>query len=396
MRALFVLLVACGAPSVSEPTKAKTLFTLDLQPATESSCNIVPYIGNVAVGTDAAYAITHAHLPPCNNGGGDASSKIKSSVYEFSKTGGPAMRIGDAGETQEGGGPRPRIAAGNGDAVWIYEPMAGTINAGSKNGLISGSFSVPNANVPAGIVVDATKTYLAGWSGPTGPASPMAPRYPCCGNTGGNPPPIGYAFVQLTNTTGTSASTIGTTAPSWYAEQVNNPLVANADNLYWLQHDSGAGAAIIGRPKAPGGVNDPIGTIPNDIPGGIAADAEHVAWSATTDMRPFFRDNNFETKVLMTDKFACLDLQLDGDFVYFLVEDVVDIPDNDDNILRNIGVARVSITTREMESIELGIPGPEAAPRSLFLDGDGIILAAPYIVARIDKAALDGQTQIEK
>ena len=79
-----------------------------------------------------------------------------------------------------------------------------------------------------------------------------------------------------------------------------------------------------------------------------------------------------------------------------LAVDLAKDGDQSDKVVRNIGIVRVSITTREMESIVLGIAGPEAAPRSLFIDGDGIIVAAPFVVARIDKDALDGQAQIEK
>src|SRR6185503_16134151 len=104
-----------------------------------SDCKPGRHIGNVAIGGDFAYAITHTFTPSCSNGGGNNMAQLPSAVYQFSKTGGPPMKIGDAGSTAESGGIKPRVAASATDAVWLFDPGAQTIQISSKNGTLGGS-----------------------------------------------------------------------------------------------------------------------------------------------------------------------------------------------------------------------------------------------------------------
>lgn len=407
MRALAAIACLAGCfgegPTPSAPSEATILFALELQPLHQDNCRSASYIGNVAVGSDAAYAITHTFLPACSGGNGNPEEQLPSSVFAFGKRGGPRMKIGDAGMSQEGGGSKPRVAAFGTEAVWMYtEPAASAIQVRSKSGSIGGSFQPsPGFSVPTTILVDANATYVAGAPPPAGPWNPNAPRYPCCGTSNTNG---AYGFFQLTNASSTSATAMPGTPPRFFGEQMREAMVANSTTLFYVQHAM-PGATIHSQPKN-GSAGEQLGMIAGQ-PAGLAADDVHVVWSTTLDFTTSSPGRDFcsitstttaaprtETLLLSTSKFSCLDLALDGSFVYFTIVEM--IAGEGDDLVRNVGIGRVSIDTRELETIALGISSPQAGPRQLFVDDDGLIVVAPFVVARIAKTALDGHQDIAK
>ena len=410
MRAAILLLLAgCfgEGPTPGTPSRATVLLALELHPIkADGDCRSGRYIGNVAIGGDFAYALTHTFLPACGGDStGNANESITSTVYQFSKTTGSPMKIGEAGKTQEGGGPRPHVGASATDAVWLYsETGSSTVQVASKSGAIGGGVMVSGGAVPASVIVDATKTYFATWNGPDGPAF-MSPRYPCCG-TSGNPPPSSNGFFQLTHAVPTVISAMPV-QPKFTPDQIKDTLVANSSTFFYFEAAM-TNVNIKALPKT-GGTAQDVAILGNDVfPGGLAADDTHIAYASTIDMKDFQNTVQHScsinvadatapftsTTLINTNKFSCTDVALDATHVYFPIVELFDADSG--NLLRNRGIGRFDLATKEFESIELGIPGPEAGPREIYVDGDGLILVAPYAVARIAKTELAGKHEIEK
>jgi hypothetical protein len=301
--------------------------------------------------------------------------------------------------TQEGGGSKPRIGANATDAVWFYGEADGPgVHVRSKTGKVLGDFDLTangQATVPAGMIVDETKTYVGTWGGPTGASNIMSPRFPCCG-PGNNQQ--NYNFIQVTNANPAVPSSIGPT-PHFEPAQIKESVVANSTSLIYF--DS---LQIRGVPKA-GGSQFDVGMLPaGGKPGGLAADDMHIAWANTVDFATNQSDAGcqitvanatapFEPmQVLSTGTWSCTDIALDGSTVYFPIVEMLDT--DSDPVMVNRGIGRVDLVTKDFESIELGIAGPELGPRAVFVDGDGLIVVAPFAIARIAKDELNGKHEI--
>ena len=397
--ALLLVLTGCfgEGPTPSQPSEATTLFTLDLRPIIEGDCQPHPYIGHVAIGSDAGYVVTHAYVPACSGGGGGNMTPIPSTVFQFGKTAPSRMKIGDAGMVQGGGGAHGRVAALGGDAVWIYtEQMSNSVFVRSKSNTFTGTFT--SSAMPTSVIGDGATLFVGASPAPTGPANANSPRFPCCGTSN----PMGsYSFFQLSTALAVAALPV---TPKFFYEQVKDSLVANTNTLFYVEHTN-PGASIRSQPKN-GSAGEVIGTLAGQ-PAGLAADDAHIAWSATPDftLASPGMDNCFvamttvdaprtETMLLSTSAFSCLDLALDGDAVYFTIVEL--LPGDGDDLLGNVGIGRVNLATREFESVALGIATPQVGPRQLFIDGDGLIVVAPFAIARIAKSALDGAHDIAK
>jgi hypothetical protein len=406
LRRLAILTVLAGCfgegPTPESARDAKVLFALPLQPlVADEDCVNVPYIGNVALGEEHGYVATYAFLPACGNGTGNPETKIAATVYEFDKRGGPTRSLGDAGMTQEGGGPRPRIGARGADVVWIFGEQA--LKMRLPDEMVTVATAWPSGSGQAAtMLVDDGRTYVAGWNGFAGPYHDLDPTYPCCG--GGNNNPSSDNLFVFTHASPPVVTTLHG-SPMFFGEQVKDPLVMNGDTLFFLQR-MGGGVAITALPKA-GGPTTMVATVDGgSIPSGLAASATHVAWGTTNDFRITPTDVDAcsisvvrvpvpgtPEELLRTSAFSCMDVALDVDHVYFTIVDVVDGDGSD--LVRNRGVGRVNLTTGELETLALGITSPHVGPRQVFVDGDGLVLVAPFAVARIAKDALAGRHDLE-
>lgn len=407
-------------PEPTAPTEATILLALELHPLKspdDGPCLSGRFLGNVAIGSDFGYAVTHTFLSSCNGGQGDPNQPLSSLVFQFSKQGAGAEEIGTAGQTQEGGGPRPRIAAQGAEAVWVFgqSGMSG-LTVSSKSGTIGGSIMGDNA---AGIVVDETRTYVGTGPSQGGAFNPLDPKFPCCGN-GGSGQPGQNGFVQLTHMAPTTAMNMPV-APRFLCFQMKDCLVQNTDTLYYTTHAEPPGPQPVIIKSQPKNLTagEQIGALPPPpcstcapevIPTGLVADDTHVVWSTSLDFTKFTSDlrdpppaacsikvttvaaPRQERELLSTTKFSCLDVALDGNFVYFTIIQLD--PGDFNSVLRNVGIGRIALDTGNFESIATGISGPEAGPRQVFIDGDGIIAVAPFVIARYAKSALDGRHDI--
>jgi hypothetical protein len=409
MRAAFlVALAGCfgAGPDITAPSEATILLALEPPRLDGDSCELGSYLGNVAIGASEAYAVTLAYQPSCSGGGGAFDASIPSRLLAFSKTAAGAPReLGTAGDTADAAGQRPRIAALPGGALWLYQAAGngGRLTIESTDGSVGGTIESPfGFNSAGSIAFDAGHAYVAAWQPPGGPTIGTDPRYPCCG--GGNGPMAPSAVLQLSLEPTATVAQLG--MPTVACELVEDCLVVGADALFYFVHAIPAGGTLVTQPKAnvaPTTVAD-LG----DAPAGLVADAAHVAWSTSID---YARTSNadlrrcsifvapttppFEPRTLLeTSVFSCLDLALDGDALYFTI---VELRSSDPaDVVENVGIGRISIATGELETLALGIRGPESGPRRIFVDGDGLIVVAPLIVARYPKTALDGRHDLAR
>jgi hypothetical protein len=410
MRALPLALV-CGCfgagPEPTEATEAEILFSLPLGPIVESNCQPRPYVGGVALGDTHGFVITHTYLPACEGGNQGPNNQLPVVVFEFPKIKGPPRALDNmAGSIGIGGGGKPRIAAFGAEAVWAFTPMEGSTQTElrSRSNSITGLFSSTTRGA-SGLVLDATHTYIGGTEDSFGNTQINDPRYPCCGSGGGNPQPTPSTFVQVTNTTNTTPSSF--TAPDFNAEHVKDCLVGNSTALFSLERSGQAMTSVARRPKATPDAPTQLGQISVGRPGGLAANETHVAWSITRDyVQPEDPDRcaifviaadgamGAEQEVFATNRFSCLDVALDATHVYFTILALSQFEDQSDGLLRHVGIGRVPLAGGMPEILDLGIIGPHAAPRGVFVDGDDLILVAPFAVAKLRKDALAGRTDV--
>jgi hypothetical protein len=394
------LLAGCfgTGPEPTTASEAQILLALDIGPLTASGqCNPVPFIGNVAVIGDQGYVATHAYLPACQDGMGNSQATIPSDVLQFSIAGGPVQRVASAGSVMIGGGPKPRVGGSPLlSPVWTEQnPNGGGIAVQARDaGDLAVTFGTTNAAV--GIVGDDSALYIGAWNVPGGPYNMNDPRYPCCG--GGNQVPGNADLVKVSP----PSAVTPLPAPGLSCKQVKDCLVASSDTLFYVKDD--AGAAVSALPKA-GGSDEVVARL-DLVPTGLAADAAHVAWSASLDFTAFFGSDALGAPctiqatattrpyaprtLLHSEEFACLDVALAGDFVYFTIGKLVRRDQNSDPVVVNLGIGRVDITTLAVETLALGIDGPEVGPRWLFVVGDQVVLVSPFVVAKLPTSVLDG------
>lgn len=193
--------------------------------------------------------------------------------------------------------------------------------------------------------------------------------------------------------------------PRFATDQIKQSVVANTSSLYYFDVGTTT-TTIAGLPKT-GSTPETVATVaPNAFPGGIAADDAHVAWlttlyfpttgtesSCTINMTTVTAPRT-EVQLLSTNKFSCTDVAIGGGHVYFPIVEAFSADSGP--LVRNVGIGRIDLVSQVFESIELGIPGPEAGPRQVFVDGDGIIVVAPFVIARIEQRELTGKHEIDK
>jgi len=379
-----------------------------MHPLKQDNCMSGKYIGNFAVGNEFGYVVTHTFLPACGGGGtGNADELLPSSVIKFDKhTGERRSTVGPAGMTKEGGGPRPRVAARGTDVEWTYTDPGGTaITIASESNTIVGSAG-SQPTVVSSLIFEDTRTFAASWSGPMGPSNALSPRYPCCGGSSNNPPPS--TLFSFTNASPAVVTGLGLT-PSLVIDQLKEPMVASSSSLLFFQLTP-SGTALVQYPKTGGTATTQIATFgPSAYPAGLAVDETHIIYATSVDFRQFGNGGNppdectissrdpaaptsSERRLFGTTRFTCLDLAFDGTHVYFTIVELV--RGDGESSLHSRGIGRVNVNTAELETLELGISGPEAAPRQVYLDGPDLILVAPYIIARIPKGALEGKHDI--
>jgi len=399
-----VVLAGCfgTGPAPEPPSSATILLALDFVPVHSEDCKVASFIGNVALGTDTGYAVTLAFVPQCNNNPG--SSGLVSKVFEFPLRGGTVKELGEAGTVDSMNGNKPRIAASGDEAVWMFQPEATTsFELDSRSGTVGATIGVTGgANAVAGLVLDDTRTFAGTWSIGGGPYHPNDPRFPCCGPANTTPP--SNQFVALVNAPSATPSDLP--PQDFKCEQLKDCLIGNTDTLYFVAHGTGFGT--IGRQPKDGSAGETIATL-DGPPTGFAVDDTRVAWSTSHDFTQFGQSTPpvphceivvsgltapaVKRTLLSTSAFSCLDVALDGDALYFTIVDLV--ADSSDNVVVNRGLGRIAIDSGALETLALGIDGPEAGPRQVFVDGDGLIVIAPLLVARYPKSALDGRLDIE-
>jgi hypothetical protein len=387
------------------PSGATVLFALPPPGPTDQVCRPSPYIGNVAVGSDAGYAVLHAFLPPCSNGAGNASEMIPSRVVEFPLAGGTTKDLGMAGEVSEGGGQKPRIVASGSDAMWAYQAAPGSnILVTSKSQATVGNVMTQMGATTAGsLVADATNLYIAAWNVPTYNSAASHPRFPCCG--GGDAGSIQhYEFFKLTRSS-PATSTAFAPKPKFYCEQTSRCLVGNSTTLFYLEHGATAGTASISSQPISGAAGEKIVDF-GRAPTGLAADENVVVWSTSIDFTPQggsignvpeacviamspLRTPHEETKLIDTDRFSCMDVAIDGSDIYFTIIKL-DRSQHDPAVV-GVGFGRVSMTSHVVETLATGNTAAETGARSVFVAGDRLIGVGPLIVASISKAALTGR-----
>lgn len=401
MRALAAttLLAGCfgAGPEPPGTSEAQILLALDIGPLTAGGgqCNPLPFIGNVAVIGDQGYAVTHAYLPACQDGMGNSQATIPSQLLQFPIAGGPVHTVASAGDVMIGGGPKPRVG---GSAllspVWTNQNPTGGIAVHARDTAeLAATFGTTNAAV--GIVGDGSALYIGAWNVPGGPYNMNDPRYPCCG--GGSPIQAQADLVKVTP----PSTVTPLPAPGLQCKQVKDCLTASSDTLFYFKDD--AGAAVSALPKA-GGSDELVARL-DHVPTGLAADDAHVAWSSSLDFTAFVGSDAPNAPctiqatstarpyaprtLLQTSEFACLDVALAGDFVYFTIG-ALTRRELSDAVVVNLGIGRVNIDTLAVETLALGIDGPEVGPRWLFVVGDQLVLVSPFVIAKLPTSVLDG------
>src|SRR5688500_12566813 len=102
MKRLGFLLAVLGAcfgegPTPSEPTEVTILMHVKTPTGDECSGQYYLYIGGIALGDDAGYAMTMPYVPywgDCDGGGGGGTPQIEVPVHSFGKNGGTTEMIG--------------------------------------------------------------------------------------------------------------------------------------------------------------------------------------------------------------------------------------------------------------------------------------------------------------
>jgi hypothetical protein len=392
------MVAACfgAGPIPSAPTDATIVFAIAPSMTDNSNCTSY-YIGDVALGSDAGYAVTVPYKPQSCMGGGSISQGLPQPVFRFAKTGGTTM-IGSAGPASNNS--EPKIAATGSGAVWAYAitTPSNAIQIDPGPTVITFPQSSGPSFGAAALIQAADALYLAA-APAQGQSTPNDPSYPCCGptqNGGANPGSIQASPANAVHI-----------APILACTATNRCLAVNTGSVYYFDQPTGstglATSAVEETTKA--GVTTKIGDIGMmssiNSPVGIAADDATVVWATSvtytnTGTPPAGCQitkraaGGTPTVLLNTQHFSCIDVALDGGFAYFAIVSVVG-SDSNNQTMRGDGVGRVDLATGAVESLAPGIEGPMSGARRVYVDETDLYLVDPVVIAKVAKTALDGR-----
>jgi hypothetical protein len=403
MRGRFMAVVAAAGvaacfgagPIPSPPTDATIVFSIAPSMNDSTTCTSY-YVGDVAIGSDAGYAITVPYKPQDCGGGGTLPQGLVQPVFRFAKTGGATM-IGSAGPSVPTS--EPRIAVTAAGPAWAYPVMGqtNTLQIDPAGTVINFGQATSGPTFSAAALVGLADTlYVA--AAPPANVSPDDPSFPCCGGMQGNNG--GTGAIQ------TSPAGMIHVNPPLVCGETSHCLAVNTDNIYYFDQPTGSTgvtAAVEQTTKA--GATTKIGDIGMTsgltTPVGIAADDATVVWA--TSVLFTSTSNNLPRGCVLTkyqagatmllfttQQFSCSDVALDGTHAYFTI---VSIEGNDSNnqSMNGAGIGRVELATGTVETLALGIIGPQAGPRRVYADGADLYLVDPNVIGKIAKTALDGQ-----
>jgi hypothetical protein len=405
--AIAALAAGCfgAGPAPSKPEGATVVFAVPV-PETDLRCSSSVYIGSVAIGPTAGYAITLPYSP--NDCGGGGSQPATAPVMQFDKTGATprGTMIGTA--VAEGDGTTgPRVTATAAGARWAYATTSAsdvTVDPGGLRTDPSPS-TTGTAVHPTGLISDGASIYVAGWAPTTGASTTISPRYPCCG-MGGDGNTSMYAFTRLPGPTQLAVT------PRFACETSYECLAQNAMSLFFLAHDPEPGLIDVGAFPKSGTTADQAARLAQIDPAALggavssfAADDTRVAWTIAPNWSAFQNTvappvcqvyvydlvQQRQDRILSTTSFSCMGVALDHDAVYVAI---VDQPADSDchgcnQPLHGFGIGRIG-AAGGFESVALGIADQIGGPRRIFVDGDDLFAVDPLAIARIAKAALDG------
>ena len=393
--AVFTACFGAG-PLPTPPTSATAVFSISPTLTDNTNCASY-YIGDVALGSDAGYAIAIPYKPQSCGGGGSLGQNLPQPVFRFGKTGDVTM-IGSAGTST--GNSEPKIAATGSGAVWAYALSTGnTIQIDPGAMLISIPQSGGPTVGPATLIAATDALYLAAAPSQT-QIPPNDPSYPCCNSMqgGGNP-----GAIQAIAT----APAFATITPILACTAANRCLAVNTDNVYYFDQPTGSiGMTSAVEQTTKAGATTTIGQIGMTStitsPVGIAADETAAVWAASvnyanTSSTPLrgcviskYDVGGSTTALFTTTRFSCMDIALDGTHIYFAIVSVIG-SDSNSQYMRGDGVGRVDRTTGALESLDLGIISPESGPRRVYVDDTDLYLVDPVVIGKIAKTALDGR-----
>ncbi len=399
-------LAACfgGGPTPGLPAGVDIIYQT---PPPAGACSAT-YIADISLAGDNGIAATAPYTPWNSNCQGTATGPVQ--VVSFPKTGGDGAMLAVTGNGNTIA--TPRVAASGAAAAWAYWDSAnGNLDLGPSNTMIPpGNGGGPQPQ-PGGLVIDTSASpaiaYVAGWNPPTNVVV-TNPTFPCCGGNMGQPTPV-YSFHSLSLMAGASATALAVT-PRFWCESVRECLVASPADLVYVQHADPAHVATIDRfPKTGTTTADQVNVAALDgaPPAGLAADADHVAWSQSLDFTQLSTIDGPTTlpaptcaigaaatgapamMLLQTTQFSCTDVAVDATSVYFLIV-TLDYTDHG-VVVHTLGIGRIAFADGTFESVALGLDGFGAGPRGITTDGDSLFLIDPLLVARAAKSALDGK-----
>ncbi len=409
MRALALVVVgstaACfgAGPSPTRSADATIVFALHEPPQSGDSNQPCSgdwrYVGSVAFAAGSGYALPMPYPGDHCQDDSQGGSTSMIAVTAFDLAGGDVKGTPGVELTIQGQA-RPRVAVSpNGMLATAFTtPNMGndlTVALGAATATISPG-SVTNGSFDLrGLVADDDAVWIAAVASSGGAVTdPNSPDYP-----GGNQDSsaTSSAFVQVDPATAAVTTAASVDFDGEYMKQV---LVGNPTALYFVvTGDNGDVAEVMAYPR--GGTATSIGSIPGDlandvVPMGLAANAGNVAFAAAVaagDAQPgcwiWLSDGtNPAASVLSTTRFACSDIALDGDHVYFTIVGI----DSDDQQLEGLGLGRVTFDGATVETMALQLSGYTGA-RRVHVDGSGKLYAIdPKVIGELAADALAGRS----
>lgn len=401
-----VLLGGCfgEGPVPSQPTGVTILYTVP-PPTADSRCSMSLYLGDLAINSDHGYAF---HLPyqpwNCNNNS-SGPPQIDVPVVQFpTKSAETARQVEIAGRSNFGS--QQRVAAAGSNAAWVF------IDSSQSKVDVHG---VPSLNTaiqtnmgfygPVAMTGDTTAFYVAGEQNTMttgGYRDVDDPQYPCCG-------PLavpGDITSQVYAVTPAGAVTTLPFAPKFYTQTLKNALVNNTTSLFYTEYQTPISTnwtTLISTALKNGTMAHSLAMVPRSqgVVVGLDASDLFVAWTISISyenppypaplctIKAYDFSANKEVTLFTTGDFSCMDAAIDATHVYFTI---VEVADHDDQRMRGVGLGRVSLQGGNVETLRLGIQGPSAGPRRVYLDGtDQLYAVDPFTVARLPKASLDGK-----
>jgi hypothetical protein len=420
MRGLVLVgLVGCygAGPAPIVPPDVEVVFS---GVAPTGPCETGRYIGSLAIddaGTGYAAMLPYVTRRTCK--AHSIVPTIVANVVRFDGT-----TIGTAGRS-DGYATRPQVAVARagGDPRWTYQSeqthLELHVNKPMESGGILAEENPFHILHVAGIALHGTDTYVAARTVlDPGSDAVELPDFPLPGGSG----IIGDEAWVFSNvaadgrlvplTTHVNSINNMRESPHWFCEQANDCLIATANGLVYLAVD---GIAYVGMHRYGAADEHVLANVPlilGTTLSGLGADDAHVAWSSSSlfaqlrgagECHIAWHDISGALptpatpaqKLLDSDRFACRDLEVVGNDVYFAIVEIREVvPAGYERYLHGTGVGRVRVNPlgppHEVETLDLGVSGLAAGPRRIYVRGDQLYLADPFTVVRVPTSALDG------